>query len=539
MNEKTLVKRFAASCAAILVISTGCQKKEEPGATTTAPSSAKPAIVSAEKNSFDEVTAKLDRGGNFYLYLSTEQILTNLANYLTAGSNFFSALPNIPGDTRPMVDKVFAAVGVILQESGISQISGLGASSIAREPGFYYNKFIVHHYAGHDAGLVWSLFGKSAHPFQQLDLLPESTVLASCSDLDLALLWTSIVHAVQTLGEAESSAALDQAPAKFKEITGLDLDAALHSLGGEYGVILTLDQHKMISLPLGPTTQEIPSPGLCLVFKVNSDLIFNRVDELLKANPMLSAMLTKADEPDLKMRTVNIPLPIPVEVRPSLARVGDYLLVASSDSLVREILAVKSGKKKGYKASDEFKRLSQGVPEEGNNFSVVSDSLRTSLEKFQEKSMASQNIDPQAFKNFRQVFQSGTNAGSYNVGLNGPDGWEGVGNGSQGGQAMLVLPAVAVAAVGAAMVLPAMSRAKAKAQEINCINHLRQIEIAKKQWALDKNKQSSDTPEMSDLESYIGGKDAAEKLVCPGGGTYTVGSVGEKATCSMAGHVLP
>jgi len=539
MNAKFSVNRFAAACAAGLVILTGCQKKEEPAAPTSTSAPGAPAIVSAEKNSFNEVTAKLDKGGNFYLYLSTEQTLSSLSNYLATGSNFLAAVPAIPGDAREILNKVVAVLGVVVQESGISQISGLGMSSIAREPDFYYNKMIVHHYPGQDAGLVWSLFGKSAHPLKVLDLLPESTVLASASDLDLPLLWTSIQHAVQTLNVPKASSGMDQAPAKFKELTGLDLDAALHSLAGEYGVIFTLDQQKMITLPLGVTTLEIPSPGLCFVFKVNSDIIFDRVDQILQANPILSKMLSKVDEPDLKMRSVSVPVGIPLDVRPSVAHVGDYLLLASSDNMVREIVAVKSGQKKGFKTSDEFKRISQGVPEQGNNFSLVSSALGTTLTQFQEKSMTRQNIDMEAYKNFRQVFHHGTNTASYSVGVNGPDGWEGVGNGNQGGQAILALPAVAVVGLLSAIAIPNFVKARTTSQQNACINNLRLIDAAKQQWALEKGKQSTDTPETRDIQPFLGRGVKGEMPTCPAGGVYTIGTVGEKPTCSIPGHVLP
>jgi len=535
MNAKFSVHRFAAVCAAALVIFTGCQKKEESAPSAPTSVTAAPALVSAEKNSFNEVTAKLDKGGNFYLYLSTEQTLSNLSSYLAAGSNLVSAMPNIPSEGRQMVDKVFRVLGVVIQESGISQISGLGMSSIAREPGLYYNKMVVHHYAGQGEGLAWSLLGKSAHPLKVLDLLPESTVLASSSDLDLPLLWTSIQHAVQSADVPDATSALEEAPAKFKAVTGLDLDATLHSLAGEYAVILTLDQHKTVTLPLGVTTVEIPSPGLCLVFKVNSDLIFDRVDQLLTGNPLLS----KVDEPNLKMRTVSIPIPIPVDVRPSLARVGDYLLLASSDNMVREIVAVKSGQKKGFKSSDEFKKLSQGVPNEGNNFSLASATLASTLEQFQDRSMAMQHIDTGAFKNFREVFQHGTNFGTYSVGVNGPEGWEGIGNGSQGGQAVLILPAVAVVGLLSAIAIPNFVKARTVSQQNACINNLRLFDAAKQQWSLEKNKKSTDTPEASDLQPYLGRGPNGEMPTCPAGGVYTIGTVGEKPTCSIPGHVLP
>jgi len=536
MNVKIFVNRFAVAFGAASILLAGCQKNEE--ATPPPPTpvkSAKPAIVSAEKNSFDEVTAKLDKGGSFYLYLSTEQALSGLSNHLAAVSNLISALPNIPGTGRQTLDKVFAVLGVLVKESGISQISGLGMSSIAREPGFYYNKVVVHHYAGQNAGLVWSLFGKSPHALKELDLLPETTALASALDFDLPLAWTNIQHAAQSLDVPEVSSGLDQLPAKFKELTGLELDAALQSLSGEFGLIVTLDQHKTISLPVGATPLEIPNPGLCLVFKVNSNLIFDRVDQLVKGNPLV----TKVEEPDLKMRTLTIPLPLPIEARPSLARVGDYLLLASWDNLVREIVAVKSGQKKGYKTTEEFKRLSQGVPSEGNNFTLVSGTLGSTVAQIQEKSMASQNMDPEAIKSYEQLLQKATNSGSYSVGANGPDGWEGIGNGSQGGQAVLVLPAVAMVGLVSAIAIPNFVKARTTSQQNACINNLRLIDAAKQQWAVENNKKNGDTPTEQDLRHFLGRVSNGEMPVCPSGGDYTIGSVGEKPTCSHPGHVLP
>jgi hypothetical protein len=530
MNIKIFVHRLSAICATSVVLLSGCKKSEEaaPPAGGPAPAAPKPAVVSAVKNSFDEVTAKLDKGGNFYLYLSTEQVLTNLSVSLSTLSNFFGTLPAIPGTGRQTLDKVFAVLEVVVKQSGVSEISGLGMSSIAREPELYYNKLVLHHYPGQNAGLVWTLFGKSAHPLTEVDMLPETTAVASGFDFDLPLLWTNIQMAAQTLDVPEVTSALDQVPAKFKQLTGLELDAAMNSLSGEYGLIVTLDPHKIISVPLGVKSMDIPSPGICLVFKVNSNLIFDRVDEVFKGNPLV----TKVDEPDLKMRTMTIPLPIPLEVRPSLARVGDYLLFASSDSLVREIVAVKSEQKKGYKSTDEFKRLSQGVPSEGNNFSLISGVFTGTVSQFQGKHMASQGMDAGSLDSFQKLFQTSTNA--YSMSANGPDGWVATGNGASQSAAALVVPAAATVGVLAAIAIPNFVKARETSQKNACINNLRQIDAAKQQWAIENKKQSTDTSTMEDLQRYLG-----KVPVCPEGGTYTIGSVGEKPTCSQAGHVLP
>lgn len=69
-----------------------------------------------------------------------------------------------------------------------------------------------------------------------------------------------------------------------------------------------------------------------------------------------------------------------------------------------------------------------------------------------------------------------------------------------------------------------------------CINNLRQINDAKLQWALDKNKTATDVPTAQDLLPYF--KDGTFP-VCPDGGTYSINAVGDLPTCSVPGHVLP
>ena len=104
-----------------------------------------------------------------------------------------------------------------------------------------------------------------------------------------------------------------------------------------------------------------------------------------------------------------------------------------------------------------------------------------------------------------------------------------------------VLAAVGVAALvfAAAVVVPTFIHARNTAASNACVENLRRIELAKQQWAVENHRTTNDVPTWDDLRPYIG-KSPGEVLRCPGGGTYTLGRVGEPPRCSIGGiHTLP
>ncbi len=101
-------------------------------------------------------------------------------------------------------------------------------------------------------------------------------------------------------------------------------------------------------------------------------------------------------------------------------------------------------------------------------------------------------------------------------------------------KAIFVLAAVGLLVVGV-LVLPPFIRARNTPAENSCVNNLRQLEGAKEQWKFDNHKGTNDVPAWEDLLPYLG-----QKPVCPHGGTYILGRVGEPPRCSFGGpHTLP
>jgi hypothetical protein len=68
----------------------------------------------------------------------------------------------------------------------------------------------------------------------------------------------------------------------------------------------------------------------------------------------------------------------------------------------------------------------------------------------------------------------------------------------------------------------------------SCINHLRQIDGAKEQWALENHKKPKDIVTTNDIAAYI--KGGMPK--CPQGGIYIIGRVGTTPHCTFPGHTL-
>ena len=536
---KKLLRFKTTFAVAIISLLTSCGKQEaQKPEVKTSVATPTPTTPSAEKTSFQEVTSQLDAGGDLYLYLGTEQLLTGVSGNIARWRQVFTSMPEVDAKQREQFGRVFDVVTNLVKDSGIEEVSGFGMSSIATGKGFYRTKALVHHYPNHDSGLLWKVFGQQPHALTGQDLLPANTAFAMFSDLEVPLVWSEVQTQVGRAGVPQAQEFMDKLPAEFEKATGLKWEQVLNSLGGEFGVVITLDDAKLIPIPL-PTSEQlqIPEPGLMIVAKVKDDTIFNRVEQALNKS---GQQIVRVDKSDLKMRTLSLPLPLPIQLRPTIAASGGWLFIATTDSMIQEVLAVKSGQKPGLKAGDEFKRLSRDIPQQGNQFSFVSQRFGETIRDVQRQALAMAAQAQPAQQQWLQSFlRSDESMFAYCVSANTAAGWLSVGNGNQH-PAKLLLASTVVAPMGmlAAIAIPNFVKARQTAQQNGCINNLRQIDAAKQQWALENNKKSTDVPSQSDIQPYVGRGPNGTWPACPSGGQYTIGPVGERPTCTIPGHTL-
>ncbi len=88
-----------------------------------------------------------------------------------------------------------------------------------------------------------------------------------------------------------------------------------------------------------------------------------------------------------------------------------------------------------------------------------------------------------------------------------------------------------------AIAVPNFLKARTSSQTKTCIANLKQIEGAKEQWAMETGQGATATPTQADLTGASGY--IKTWPACPVNGTYTIGDMSTRPTCSVAGHVLP
>jgi hypothetical protein len=470
------MRRLIAVVQSLLLASTTASAQlsgtNPAGATTRAQSTG---AAPTSKNSFYELTSHLDPGGNLFLYVSAAEWLNGLSGQIAQWSDLFKSLPNLSASDQDNLTHAADVLLDVVRDSGAEQISGFGMSAISYEKGLYRSRAMLHHYKGNDAGYLWSLFGKAPHAFDGVDMLPANTVLATFTDLDLPLFWAIVQKEVARLGVPGT--ALDGIPLQFARATGVNLDTVLQSLGGEYGVVISVDGSTTMPAPAAGMRARPPETSAMLVVKVKDDLIFNLLDSSLKNNPDV----IRRDRTGVRMRIVPLPSNASPSLRPAVARSGDYLLVATNDAIIDAALASRTSG--GLKETAEFQHLAKGLPAQGNSFTFMSQRFGEAIGRLISQSSsgdAGENEKPAAM--LQSFFGAGM-FGTMSVFSNTDEGWLTIGNTGQNPANSLFYVVTALPLVLATIAIPSLLRSRQAANESAAIARLRTISAAEAVYA--------------------------------------------------------
>jgi len=219
---------------------------------------------------------------------------------------------------------------------------------------------------------------------------------------------------------------------------------------------------------------------------------------------------------------------------PTLARFGDYLVIASTKEMAERLLAVNNGEEPTlFTVSSEFQRLHSGLPAEGTSFSYISAGLMEEYKKFMLQVFI-QDIEEEksqwVMQEVMELFQVWQMSAAVSVTTVNPHGWVVDSRSSDSLRQIVITPVVAFTAMLAGVVLPVSHEARSNAQRNACINNMRMLDGVKQQWAIENGVGPDAQPSFDDIREYIEGD-----VSCPQGGTYQLNSVDEKPTCSVHG----
>jgi hypothetical protein len=103
------------------------------------------------------------------------------------------------------------------------------------------------------------------------------------------------------------------------------------------------------------------------------------------------------------------------------------------------------------------------------------------------------------------------------------------------GKAISRLSVCVLLLIVAALIIVPLTWEKRSAKVSKCEDNLWQIRACKQLWVGNYGKTSNDIPTWDDLRPFFPVEWSNHIPVCPSGGTYTIGPVGQNPTCSIGG----
>ncbi len=442
-----------------------------------------------DASTFQAVTSKLDPGGSFFLYLATDAFLGELSAKIGELSPLLS---DIIADAamRDVAMQGVESMQRFVRRTGIEGVAGFGMSVVPVEADLHRIRTVLHKAPDAD-GHLWRYFGTAPHPMAGASLLPADTVVASFGDIDLEGIWQAIVQLADEANIQPAVLALREASEQVRQATGRSLEEQLAAFGKEIGIVFTLDAEQTFDLDLDDLQlKALPEPGLAIALKMKDHDLYRWLGEAMAEHPDLQRGEHGADA----WMSIPAPVPAPFPLQPTIGKVGDYLVIASSSRLVEQMARTHADASLGIQAQPEWQHLAAGLPEEGNGFNFVSARFGQAIERAQQAMMedvmqdaAEAGVPLPDFMAIQRFFGIRMDVASYSVSWMDEEGWQSVGHSTEDPvldmvRTLLLVPAGMLAGVA----IPAVASGREQATRISCMNQMRQISMGLLMYAMER-----------------------------------------------------
>lgn len=497
-----------------------------------AATAATPSDPAASRQIYSDIHERLDPGGDLMVIANIDGLVEDA---MEAISEFAALAPATPGAANDPA-ATLAKVAAFLERNGFYAIKGLGMSIVPRGDGMNtFKSFIARDPDAARLPLWKALIGGAPSAMKSHAYLPKNTVLVRSGTADIRALWQLVRSGITEIGGSETAANFEAALAMVPAQTGVTADALIQSIAPEGAISIQLSSTETVSFPLDGTTMvNAPAPTLLLVTAVNDSTIIDTIKKAFAQN--LEMPLPEVRLGDATVYNVPIPIPAPFPMQLTLATHGNYLLIGTTSAVVTDALAAATSGD-GLATVPEFTAaFPAATPNNGILF--VSSRLGEAFKGARDQMFAQMPAGGEemaAFNQIRKLMDQNLDTRTALTYYNLRTGVQTSGISASGGQQLIGSMFVAPMGMMAAIAIPSFVKARSNAQNMSCINNLRQIDAAKEQWAMMENKADGAPVEEAGIAQFIMGNALPD---CPQGGSYTPGPIGTDPTCSHPGHSL-
>jgi hypothetical protein len=484
---------------------------------------------------YETIVAHLDTGGDLMVAANTDGVVENLVAGLRGWTEMWPR-GAMPDNVRQAFDRLPA----FITGSGFYAVDGFGMSLLPIGDGVNTLKvFLRRDPAAAELPLWRSMVGGAPRALASLDYLPADTVLARIGGGEPSQLFKLVTDAVRQVGGADAAKGLDQALAEAGSNLGTNVNALVNSLGAESFLAIQLSATQTLPIPLpngggaavAPLT--IPLPSLLIGTAVRDATLFDTVKRLLERNqvPCVTSQVA-----GVTLISVAIPEAKDYPLNPTFAVHKGMFLAGSTPDVIKAAISAADAKN-GLCAAPAFKKEYARLPAKNNGLSFMDRRFSETLSKLSNTLMQSAAGGRSGLGGMG-VFELASGSHLLVI-VNEKDGIAVSGTTSASAlqtlRSMTIMPLVAT--MGSAVAIPNYMRVRATTVHYSCINNLRMLDAAKEQWALAEDKPEGADVVENEVLQYV--NKGATLPVCPQGGRYTLGPIGQRPTCSFPGHQLP
>lgn len=466
---------------------------------------------------FDNVCSKLEKGGSYFNYQSNKYIFRAVEDtYTKLPAAIKAVVPDQQQQILPMM--IYSCLKPVALNLGVDEMLAGGASSklicekTSEHTALFRTLQFVYYGDKKPEGLIWEFATGENHEFDEIKTLPAETIFACSNESRPENIWLKIKQIfaqtpfppIQNLGSLAEQHFFNKYQVKLTDV--------LDSISGRCSSVIVS----------GTTKDNKPALYAMLKIPDKKDLAFKVITEIFKYNTNI-----KVEGNEIRVKTET-----PLEwVKLTIRKKGKFIYILSNPK-VMEILEDAAARKSFLVQTAEFKHLNREMPSKGiaffyfsnRAFKVIVDTVKAyapaPTTKDTDWLALTALIPPSDFFVVVSKEKDGI-LSTMNSPLDIPQ--------------LITYSSVMPSIVQLATLLPGSRKKRTQDRRMICLNHLKQIGLALKVYAMNHQDKYPAENNTAGLNELIKANDLQNLyiFVCPN--TKTVKAVGKElkeANCS-------